>query len=153
VPRLLDRARRGKLLRVGDGQNRIDTIYVENAAEAHLLAADALSLKAPVGGRALFISQGDPVNCWDWINQILIRHSLPPVTRSISFRAAWAIGHVLETAYGVLRLPGEPRMTRFLAAQLASSHFFDIRAARTELGYVPRVSTEDGLQRLVAAAN
>jgi len=148
IPRLLDRARKGQLLRVGQGRNLIDITYVENAAEAHLQAADALAPGSPVCGQAYFISQGQPVNCWEWINEVLAMAGLPPVTRSISYRAAYATGAALESAYWLLGRTDEPRMTRFLAAQLATSHYFDISRARSDFGYRPRVSTEEGMWRL-----
>jgi len=148
VPRLIRRARAGKLRRVGDGTNLIDTVYVENAAEAHLQAADALCPGSPVAGRAYFISQGEPVNCWRWIDELLALAGLPPVRKRMSFSAAWRAGSILETVYGTLRLKAEPPMTRFLAAQLARNHYYDIAAARRDFGYQPRVSTEDGMRRL-----
>jgi nucleoside-diphosphate-sugar epimerase len=153
IPRLIARARSGRLRRVGDGSNLVDVTYVENAAEAHLLAADALAYPAaeaasPVAGRAFFISQGKAVNCWDWIDEILALVELPPVERSMSLGAAWGIGAVCEATYRVMQLKSEPPMTRFLAAQLATSHWFDISAARRDLGYEPRVSTAEGMQRL-----
>ena len=148
IPRLLDRARRGQLRRVGDGTNRVDIVYVENAAEAHLLAGDSLVEGSPVAGRAYFISQGEPVNCWKWIDQILALAGLPPIERSISLRAARCAGAVLEGVHAVLRLRGEPRMTRFLAAQLGTDHYFDIRRAREDFGYQARISTAEGMWRL-----
>ena len=148
IPRLLQRAAAGQLRRVGDGTNLIDMVYVENAAQAHLEAADALEQGSPVGGCAYFISQGEPVNCWQWINQILALAGLPPVTKSISFAAAWRIGAILEAAYRVGRVAREPRMTRFLAAQLARHHYFDIRRARTYLGYSPQIATTEGMRQL-----
>jgi nucleoside-diphosphate-sugar epimerase len=148
IPRLLDRARRGQLRRVGNGQNLIDTVYVENAAAAHLQAADKLALDTPVAGRAYFISQGEPVNCWDWIDQVLALAGLSPVKKSLSLRAAWTVGAALETVHAVLRIQREPRMTRFLAAQLALSHYFDLRRAREDFGYAPPVSLAEGMKRL-----
>jgi 2-alkyl-3-oxoalkanoate reductase len=148
IPRLLDRARQGKLRIVGDGKNLVDMVYVENATLAHLQAADALRPGSPVCGQAYFISQGEPVNCWDWINQILALAKLPPVTKRISYRAAYAAGAALEAAYWLLRRSDEPRMTRFLAAQLATSHWFDISRAKRDFGYEPRVSTVEGMRRL-----
>lgn len=148
IPRLLARAKRGQLRRVGEGTNLIDTIYVENAAAAHLAAADALAPGSPVSGRAYFISQGEPVNCWEWIDQVLTLANLAPVKNSISFRAAWALGAALEAAYATLAIKSEPRMTRFLAAQLAKSHYFDLRRAREDFGYAPSVSLEEGMRRL-----
>jgi nucleoside-diphosphate-sugar epimerase len=148
IPRLLNRARSGRLRRIGDGQNLIDTIYVENAALAHLQVADALRGDSPPGGKAYFLSQGEPVNCWQWIDELLVLAGLPPVRKSLSFRSAWRLGSTFETLYGLLRLKSEPPMTRFLAAQLAKSHYFDITRARQDFGYKPRVSMEEGMQRL-----
>lgn len=148
IPRLLRRARSGKLRRVGSGTNLVDTIYVENAAAAHLQAADALGPDSPVCGRAYFISQGEPVNCWDWIDEVLALAGVPPVRQSISFRAAWRIGAAMEATYGLLRLRSEPRMTRFLAAQLAKHHYFNLRTAREDFGYSPQIPIEEGMRRL-----
>jgi 2-alkyl-3-oxoalkanoate reductase len=148
IPRLIARARAGQLRQVGDGQNRIDAVYVENAAAAHLLAADALLPGSPVCGNAYFVTNGQPVNCWDWINDILTLAGLPRVERRISYRAAYAAGAALEALWTILGRTDEPRMTRFLAAQLATSHWFDISAARRDFGYEPRISMAQGIERL-----
>jgi len=150
LPRLLRRARSGQLRRVGDGQNLIDIVYVDNAAAAHVAAATALTDGSPVSGRAYFISQGEPVNCWQWIDQLLAAARLPPVQQAISLPRAWQFGRVWESAYRLLRLGGEPPMTRFLAAQLGRSHWFNISAARRDFGYQPTVSTSEGMERLRA---
>ena len=146
APRILARAK--KLRIVGDGRNRVDTIYIDNAADAHLLAADRLRDSDEISGRVYFISQDDPMNLWEMINAILNAGGLPPVTRSISQNAARRIGTLLEFIYRTFRLPGEPKMTRFLAAELGTSHWFNISAAKTDLGYTPQVSTKEGLKRL-----
>lgn len=148
IPRLLTRARSGRLRRVGDGSNLVDIIYVENAATAHLQAADALTPDSPVAGSAYFISQGEPVNCWGWIDEILALADLRPVKKSISTTAAWKLGATLESIWRLFRLQSEPPMTRFLAAQLGTSHYFDISRARQDFGYRPAVSTEEGMRRL-----
>lgn len=149
--RLVEQARSGRLCRIGSGRNLVDMVYVENAASAHLLAADALKENAPAAGRAYFISQGEPVNCWEWIDRLLSVAGLPPVQKTISRRAAKWLGRIYETTYRTFRLSGDPPMTRFLADQLSTSHYFDISRARTDLGYEPIVSTEEGLQRLATA--
>jgi nucleoside-diphosphate-sugar epimerase len=148
VPRLLDRARQGQLRQIGNGKNLIDAVYVENAADAHLLAADALHPGSPACGKAYFITNGEPVNCWRWINEILALAGIAPVKRRISLRAAYAAGAMFEGLWTALRRTDEPRMTRFLAAQLGTSHYFDITAARRDLGYRPQVPMEEGMQRL-----
>lgn len=149
IPRLIARASSGRLRRVGDGVNLVDMIYVENAAGAHLRAADALGeCVSAVGGNAYFLSQGEPVNCWRWIDEILALVDLPPVEKWISLAAARRVGVACETLWRVAKLPGEPPMTRFLAGQLATSHWFEISAARRDFGYQPRVSTAEGMRRL-----
>lgn len=148
VPRLIERARCGQLRRVGNGTNLISMVYVENAAQAHLQAADALNLNSPVAGQAYFINEPEPVNLWDWVNTLLDCAGLAPVTKSISAGAADAIGRLMELAYGLVRAQSEPRMTRFLAAQLSRSHWYRIDKARRDFGFAPRVSVEEGLKRL-----
>ncbi len=148
IPRLLQRAREGKLLRVGDGTNQVDTIYVENAAVAHIQAAEAMRVGSPVCGSAYFLSQDEPVNCWGWINDVLKLVGLPRVRRSISYAWAYRLGWALESWHELWNIESEPRMTRFLAAQLAKSHYFDITRAKRDFGYYPRVSIDEGMKRL-----
>lgn len=150
VPRLVARARAGQLRRVGDGTNRVDSTYIDNAAEAHLLASDALLANPAAAGRAYFISNGDPQPLWELIDQIIATAGLPPVKRKISHRTARMVGGMLELVHKSLRLQAEPRMTRFVADELATSHWFNLAAARSELGYRPRVSIDEGLRRLAA---
>lgn len=160
VPRVLARARAGRLRIVGDGQNRVDMVHVDNAVDAHLLAEQALSapqlstLTSPLpaaAGRAYFITNGEPVFLWDWINSLLAALGEPPVTRRISLRAASAIGAVCETAWRTLPLRGEPPMTRFIAAELAKDHWFNLAAARRDLGYTPRITMAAGTAELVTS--
>lgn len=138
LPRLRQRAASGRLRQVGDGTNRVDLTHVDNAAQAHLLAFDALQkADAAAGGRAYFLSDGQPVKLWPWINAYLHRQSLTPPTRRISAARAYRIGAAAEWLWRTLPLRGEPPMTRFVAVELSKSHWFDISAARADLGYAP----------------
>jgi nucleoside-diphosphate-sugar epimerase len=148
VPRVLARARANKLRRVGDRNVTADVTYVDNVADAHLLALDRLDVGSPIAGRPYFITNGEPVDLYGFINRILAMNKLPPVERSVSAQKAKLAGWVLEKVYSLFKLTGEPAMTRFLAGQLSTSHWFDISAARRDLGYEPRVSVEEGLRRL-----
>jgi nucleoside-diphosphate-sugar epimerase len=150
IPRVLDRARRGRLRIVGHGRNRVDCTHIENVVDAHMLAERALmSPGAPVGGKAYFITNGEPVILWDWINDLLRGVGLPEVISRVSLARAARAGFVLETAWRLLRLRGEPPMTRFIASEMATDHWFDISAARRDLGYVPRVTMAEGTQDLI----
>ncbi|MBS0210719.1 MAG: NAD-dependent epimerase/dehydratase family protein [Planctomycetes bacterium] len=151
VPRLIERARAGQLRRIGAGNNVIDMIYVENAARAHLQAADALIPASRVAGQAYFLSQGSPVNCWGWINELLALAGLPPVRRSVPVGVAYAAGALLEAIAKLTGSTSEPRMTRFLALQLARDHYFALDRARRDFGYQATVSTAEGMERLRAS--
>jgi len=146
VPRILAKAKR--LVRIGDGKNIADTVYIANAADAHILAADKLAQHPELSGRIYFITQGEPMPLWEMIDAILKAGGLEPVKRSMSRKSAWVIGAVCEAVYKTFNIRGEPPMTRFVAEELSTSHCFDISAAKRDLGYTPRVSTEEGLRRL-----
>ena len=146
APRLIARAK--KLKRIGSGDNLVDTTYIDNAADAHILAAGALEKNPEISGNIYFISQADPIPTWDMIDAILAAAGLPPVKGVISYQMAWTIGAILEFFYRTFKLPGEPPMTRFLADAVAKSHWFDISAAKRDLGYTPKVPVEEGLRRL-----
>jgi nucleoside-diphosphate-sugar epimerase len=198
VPRLIERAKAGRLRIVGSDRNRVDLVHVHNAVDAHFLAEVALAqchltrdtenriperlpaepchllsdtpkwpttegeksgntrtppaaLSLPdASGRAYFITNGEPVVLWDWINGLLHALGIPPVTKRVSLAAATALGVACETLWRALPLRGEPPMTRFIAKELASDHWFDISAARRDLGYAPRVSLAEGMAELIA---
>ncbi|GAB4449883.1 MAG: NAD-dependent epimerase/dehydratase family protein [Chloroflexi bacterium OHK40] len=146
-PRLLARARAGRLVQIGDGTNMVDITYVENCAEAHLLAADALGERSALRGRAYFIGQERPVNLWAFINEVLGRAGLPPVRRRISEGTALRLAEGLELLYGALGMPHMPPLTRMMVRQMARSHWFSHAAAQRDFGYGPRISIEEGLRR------
>jgi nucleoside-diphosphate-sugar epimerase len=150
VPRLVERAKAGQLRWVGDGSNLVDTLYIDNAVQAHVLAANRLEGGAACAGQTYFVSNGDPRPLKEIVNGILAAAGVPPVEQSIPKFAALVAGAVFETAHRLLPLRGEPRMTRVIARHLATSHWYDIGAARRDLGYEPEVSIEEGLRRLTA---
>lgn len=148
VPGIISRARSGRLRRIGKRDHLVDFTYIDNAAEAHLLAAERLEPGGPVAGKAYFISDGSPVLLWEFINRILAAAGVPPARKTVPPRLAYALGWLLETVYATLPIRGEPRLTRFLAEELSTSHWFDISAARRDFGYRPVVGVEEGLIRL-----
>jgi nucleoside-diphosphate-sugar epimerase len=152
VPRILKGVRAGRLRIVGEGTNRVDMVHVENAADAHIGAEKAIAQsESPAAGRPYFITNGEPVVLWDWVNGLLVALGEPPVTRRISLRAASVIGRACEVAWSLLPVRTEPPMTRFIAAELAKDHWFDISAARRDLAYVPRIGMAEGTAQLVAS--
>ncbi len=160
VPRVLARARAGRLRIIGTGSNRVDMVQVENAVDAHLCAERALecadtpsNAQFAAAGRAYFITNDEPVVLWDWINALLRAVGEPTVTKRVSLGTALSVGAGCEAVWRVLRLSGEPPMTRFVAAELAKDHWFNPAAARRDLGYIPRISMAVGTAELIAALN
>jgi nucleoside-diphosphate-sugar epimerase len=147
LPRLFERARKRHLRIVGSGENRVSVTYVANAARAHRQAAEGLEPGAARAGRAYFVNDAEPVALWPWLNELLAGVGLPPVTRRIGEATARRIGAVCEAAWRLLRLPGEPPMTRFVAAQLARSHWYDPTPARDAFGFVAPVGRDEALRR------
>lgn len=145
VPRILERAHRLRI--VGDGTNKVGICYVENAAYAHLLAADALFQEAKNAGNAYFITDMDPVVLWEWINSLLVALNKPPITRTISLDWAQRIGGLLEWIWTTFSLSGEPMMTRFVARQLASSHYYNLSGAIEDFGYKEHTLPEEGMKQ------
>lgn len=150
IPRLLARGRRGLLQRVGQGDNLVDISYIDNVAAAHLAAAASLETDGKAAGNAYFISQGEPVNLWPWIDSFLAMAGIPPVAKKMGFRRARMVGLLLEGLFTLLKSEKEPLMTRFLAEQLAHSHWFSIDAARRDFGYEPTIATAEGMRRTAA---
>ncbi len=155
LPRLVALAKSGKLRLVARDDNLVDSTYVDNAALAHVLALDALSRadvphRPACAGRAYFISNGEPLAMAELVNKLLAAKGVPPVTRTISPGLAYAAGAMLEMLYKLLRRRDEPPITRFVARQLSTSHWFDLTAARRDLGCEAEVSLAEGLARLAA---
>lgn len=159
IPRVLALARQGRLKIIGSGKNKVDVTHITNVVDAHLLAEQALgnpqipdpqsqTLRA-VGGRAYFITNGEPVVLWDWLNELLRGVGLPELRTHVPLPVAYAAGGLLEALWGTLPLKGEPPMTRFVAKEMATDHWFDITAARRDLGYNPRVSIAQGTAELI----
>lgn len=150
MPRLVRHAAEGRLRMVGDGCNRVDLTYVDNAAWAHLDAADTLARPgAGCAGKAYFISNGEPVLFWAWLNRLLHELGLPQASRSLSLGATRLAAGMVEMLWRALRLDGDPPITRFIAVALARSHWYDMEPARRDLGYHIRIPLEEGTRRTV----
>ena len=148
LPRLVERAKAGRLRFVGDGCNVIDTTYIDNAAQAHFDAFEHLGPGAACAGRAYFISNGEPKTVREVVNGLLRAAGAPLVAGSVPFGIAYAAGVACEALWTLLPLRGEPPMTRFLAEQLSTTHWYDMAPAGRDFGYRPRVSFHDGLTEL-----
>lgn len=149
-PRVLEKAKQEKLPQIGKGQNLVDLTYVEDAARAHLLAAEKLDFGSEVAGNAYFISQDEPVNVWDFINTLLESLNIPAVKIKIPLWLARIAGGIMELFYKIFPLDGEPPFTRFLASELAMNHFYNISNAKNDFGYIPKYTMEEALEKTLS---
>ena len=152
LPRVIDSVTAGRLKIVGDGTSRVDVSYVGNVADAHLDAFDALE-SGRGAGQAYFISQGEPVDLWPWVNSILEGLGHAPLTKRIPLPVAYGVGALCEGVWKVLGRLNDPPITRFVAVELAKDHYFDIGAARRDLGYEPKVAMEEALEQTIRDLN
>ena len=149
VPRIAARAKAGKLTHVGDGKNLVSLTYIDNAATAHLQAADVLAPGSPVAGKAYFVVDAEPVLLWGWIRDLVARLGLAPPTRVISYPVAYGCAWLSEIACRLLPCLGEPSLTRFVVAQAARPHYFSHDRATADFGYRPIVDNPTGIDRTV----
>lgn len=148
LPKLRERAK-GGVLKLPGPEKLIDTVYIDNATEAHLLALEKLITQPHiVGGKTYFISNDQPVSQAKIITALLKASGLEVRIEAISPTVAKVAGGVIEAGWRVLRLRSDPPVTRWSAEQLSTAHWYDISAAKRDLGYQPKISIEEGLQRL-----
>jgi 2-alkyl-3-oxoalkanoate reductase len=147
-PRIVKKAKEGRLAIVGTAQNKVDVTYVDNAAQAHILAGHALKETGMPAGKAYFIGQNEPVNLWEFVGKILEREGLAPVKKRLPFFLAYMIGAFFEILYKLFRLKQEPMMTRFVACQLGKDHYYSHENAKKDFGYSAEISIEEGLGRI-----
>lgn len=147
LPRILKRAQAGKLRFIGTPK-KIDTIYIDNAAQAHVDALDRVAPGAACAGKPYFISQGQPIALEEMVNRLLRSCGQPPVTKRISPAIAKIAGKVFETVWRAAGKQDDPPMTAFLAEQLSTAHWFNIGAAKRDLDYQPRITIAEGMLRL-----
>lgn len=156
IPTILERAKAGRLTRIGRGDNLVDVTFIDDCVQAHILAMRALEEdKKQAQGNPYFITQGEPVKMWAWIDEVLAAHALPPVSKSIPTKVAMGLACAMETISKALLTCGldkAPLLTRFLVSEMATDHYFSIEAAARELGYKPRFTMKEAMGRTFAKA-
>lgn len=145
VAPIVERARVGRLPLIGGGCALIDTTFVDNAVAAMVAAIDACG---PVHGEALVVSNGEPRPVAEILQRVCLAAGVPGPRGRVPLPVARAAGSAVELAWRVARRPGVPPLTRFLAEQLGTAHWFDQRRTRSALGWVPKVSIDEGFERL-----
>ncbi|QIG39515.1 NAD-dependent epimerase/dehydratase family protein [Microbacterium sp. 4R-513] len=145
VERIVDRARRGRLPLLDGGRALVDSTYIDNAASGIVAALD----RAPQArGRAFVITNGEPRPVGELLAGICVAAGVRPPRWSVPSGVARAAGSVVERVWAIRPGLDEPPMTRFLAEQLSTAHWFDQRETRRALDWTPTVTIDEGLRRL-----
>ncbi|MDD1383832.1 NAD-dependent epimerase/dehydratase family protein [Curtobacterium poinsettiae] len=151
VGRIVERARAGRLPLLDSGAALIDTLYVDNAATA-MVAALEHATDDGVHGNAYVVTNGEPRPVADLLAGICTASGVRPPQWHVPAAVARIAGSVVEAVWRVRPGEDEPPMTRFLAEQLSTAHWFDQRRTRQDLRWTPSVSIDEGLGRLRVAA-
>jgi nucleoside-diphosphate-sugar epimerase len=152
LPRAVASARAGRFRIPGGPPKLIDWTYIDDAAQAHILALDRLVPGAACAGRAYFISQGAPMPIAELMTRTLAAAGVSTIPKTASPRTLYVAGCIAEVVFTLLRIRDrEPPITRFVARQLSTAHWFDISAARRDLGYQPVMTVTEGLRRIGAS--
>lgn len=153
IPSIIERARTGKLVQIGAGNNMTDLTFIDDCVSAHIAAWRALRANPSVAGKAFFISQGEPVNLWGWVNEVLQRSGFPAVKNRLPSFIARGVAWMLEGMAKLLPGSGEPALSRFVVEEMATSHYFNITAARRDLGFNPVHSIQQAMELTFAAGD
>lgn len=148
LPRVVARQKAGRLFRIGDDNKLVDAIYIDDCVEAHILAAIQLAPRSEISGNAYFLSGGDPRPFWEIVDRMLGAAGLGPVQKRMPKALAYKLAAACEATWKTLRLRSEPPLTKFLVDTLTTAHWFDITAAKRDLGWKPKVKMEDGMARV-----
>jgi nucleoside-diphosphate-sugar epimerase len=148
-PRIIKQAKTGKLRQIGCGRNFIDVSYIDNVVAAHINAACAIMKNPEASGRSYFITNGEPVLLWEFIDKILTRAGLEPVKKHVPKGIALPLSVFIEAAHKLFDIKREPLLTRFLVKELSGSHWFNISNARKFLNYNPAISNIEGLMKMI----
>lgn len=148
LPRVIESVLAKRLKIIGSGQNRVDVSYVCDAASAHLDALEAL-IEGKACGKVYFISQGEPVVLWSWLNRILSELDIAPLTKRVPLGLAFSVARLLEAYWKLFAIKGDPPMTRFAAVELAKDHYFDISRAKKDLNYLPKYTMDQAIEKTV----
>lgn len=151
LPRLIDRAINDRLF-LPAPESRSDIVFVENSARAHVQALLELCDRGSCAGHAYFITNNEPQIQGEFVLRLLKTVGIDARIRKIPPWVAKLAAGAMESAWRLFRIENEPPMTRFMAAQLSSSHWFDSSAGRRDFGYVAPISIEQGLEILATQA-
>jgi len=153
LPAILRRAQSGTLrFGVGREDKLSDFTYIDNLIDSLVLANQRLLDDPTLGGRAWFVTNGEPMGFWDFVDRVLVAMNLPKIKGRIPYSIAYALAALAEHTNSLLGRDAGPEngFTRFAVRYMCTHHYFSIENARRDLGYQPAVNIDEGIRRTIA---
>lgn len=154
IPAIVAKAREGKLKRaIGRRDKLSDFTYIDNLVDAVAAAEERLVPGSPACGQAYFVTNGEPMAFFDFVEKVLVELGFPPITGSVPYWLAYGVAAVAE-AIDTLKggtLNAEGGLSRFAVRYMVTHHYFSIAKARRDLQWAPRVPLAEGIRRTAAA--
>ena len=147
VGRIVERAASGRLAVIGTGNALVDSTYIDNAISAHIAALDALHIGSACDGNAYVVSNGEPRTVNELMRSMCESAGVTFEPRHLSLALGVRLGSLIERLWPLMR-SSEPPVTRFVAEQLGTAHWFDQRAVQKDLQWAPTVTLDEGFERL-----
>ena len=147
VGRIVERAKSGRLAVVGTGNALVDSTYIDNAISAHIAALDALHIGSACDGKAYVVSNGEPRTVNELMRSMCESAGVPFEPRHLSLTLGIRLGSLVERLWPLMQ-SSEPPITRFIAEQLGTAHWFDQRVVHNDLKWAPSVTLEEGFKQL-----
>lgn len=147
VGRIVERAKSGRLAVVGTGNALVDSTFIDNAISAHIAALDALHVGSSCDGKAYVISNGEPRTVNELMRSMCESAGIPFEPRHLSLTLGIRLGSLVERLWPLMQ-SSEPPITRFIAEQLGTAHWFDQRVVHNDLRWAPSVTLDEGFKQL-----
>ena len=147
VGRIVERAKSGRLAVVGTGNALVDSTYIDNAISAHIAALDALHVGSSCDGNAYVVSNGEPRTVNELMRSMCESAGVPFEPRHLSLTLGIRLGSLVERLWPLMQ-SSEPPITRFIAEQLGTAHWFDQRVVHNDLKWAPSVTLDEGFKQL-----
>lgn len=141
--RIIERARQNRLPLLDGGTALVDTLFTVNAVEAIVAGLKAVDR---VHGEALVLTNGEPRPIGEMIRRIAVAGGAQEPTLNLPAGLAKAAGSIIERLWDAEKRGDEPPLTRFLAEQMSTAHWFDQRRTREVLQWQPRISLDEGFE-------
>lgn len=148
IPAILEKAKQGKLRRIGGSDEKLsDFTYIDNLVDAVVRAENRLTADMPCPGQAYFITNGEPMAFFDFVERFLVQAGYAPIDRSVPLWLAWTAAAVVE---GIDTLRGgsfgEGGLSRFAVRYMVTHHYFNIAKAQRDLDWKPEISLNEGIR-------